>query len=182
MPPDVWVAGGQLIHAQRPGVAWADRRVVVQPDFRSGDRACPGPECRHMSLEPRRASALVHHQVSCVLRLVLQRVHCHVWVVRHPRSYQQGGATGESTGPGLACPHLHYYPLGLELRLPRRSGVLVVRGHQPHRRRRVGPGAQGLDPRRIHVRLSVLAFREYVLEDVHGGRRRLVRRPPRGGG
>ena len=35
------------------GVAGADRRVVVQPDFRSGDRACPGPKCRHMFLEPR---------------------------------------------------------------------------------------------------------------------------------
>ena len=182
MAPDVGVAGGQLVHAQRPDVAGADRRVVVQPDFRSGDRACPGPQCRHMFLEPRRASALVHHQVSRVLRLVLQRVHCHVWVVREARIYQQGGATGELTGPGLACPHLHYYPLGLELRLPRRSGAMVVRGHQPHPRRRVGPGAQGLGPRRIRVRLSVLTFREYVMEDVHEGRRRVVRRPPRGGG
>ena len=135
-----------------------------------------------MFLELRRASALVHHQVSRVLRLVLQRVHCHVWVVRHPRSYQQSGATEESTGPWLACPHLHYYPLGLELHLPRRSGASVVRGHQPRRRRRVGPGAQGLGPRHIRVRLSVLAFREYVVEDVHEGRRRVVRRPPRGGG
>ena len=135
-----------------------------------------------MFLAPRRASALVHHQVSGVLRLVLQRVHCHVWVVRYPRSYQQRGAMGESTGPGLACPHLHYYPLGLELRLPRRSGALVVRGHQPHQRRRVGPGAQGLRPRHIRVRLSVLAFREYVVKDVHEGRRRVVRRLPRGGG
>ena len=182
VPPDVGVAGGQLVHAQRPGVAGADRRVVVQPDFRSGDRACPAPKCRHMFLESRRTSALVHHQVSRVLRLVLQRVHCHVWVVRHPRSYQQGGATGESTGPWLACPHLNYYPLGLELRLPRRSGALVVRGHQPQRRRRVGPGAQGLGPRHIRVRLSVLAFREYVVEDVPEGCRRVVRRPPRGGG
>ena len=135
-----------------------------------------------MFLEPRRASALVHHQVSCVLGLVLQRVHCHVWVVRHPRSYQQGGSTGESTGPGLACPHLHCYPLDLELRLPRRSGALVVRGHQPQQRRRVGPGAQGLGPRHIRVRLSVLAFREYVVEDVHEGCRQMVRRPPRVGG
>ena len=55
--------------------------------------------------EPRLASALVHHQVSRVLRLVLQRVQCHVWVVRHLCSYQQGGAVAESTGPGLACPH-----------------------------------------------------------------------------
>ena len=31
VPSDVRVAGGQLVHAQRPGVAWADRRVVVQP-------------------------------------------------------------------------------------------------------------------------------------------------------
>ena len=121
-----------------------------------------------MFLEPRRASALVHHHVFRALRLVLQRVHCHVWVLRHLRSYQQGGAAGESTGPGLACPHLHYHPLCLELRLLRR-------------RRRVGPGAQGLGPRHIRVRLSVLAFREYVVEDVHEGRRRAVRRPPRGG-
>ena len=132
--------------------------------------------------EPHRASALVHHQVSRALRLVLQRVHCHVWVVRHLRSYQQGGAVGESMGPGLACPHLHYHALGLELRLLRRSGALVVRGHQPHRHRRVGSGAQGLGPRHIRVRLSVLAFREYVVEDVHEGRRQVVRRPPRGGG
>ena len=135
-----------------------------------------------MFLEPRRASVLVHHQVSRVLRLVLKRVHCHEWVVRHPRSYQQGGATRESTGPGLACPHLHYYPLGPELRLPRRSGPLVVRGHQPHWRSRVGPGAQGLGPRHIRVRLSVLALREYVLEDVHEGRLRVVRHTPRWGG
>ena len=135
-----------------------------------------------MFLEPRRAPALVPHQVSRVLRLVLQRVYPHVWVVRHPRSHQQGGATGEPTGFGLACPHLHYYPLGPELRLPRRLGALVVRGHQPQRRRRVGPGAQGLWPRHVRVRLLVLAFREYVPEDVHEGCWRVVRRPPRGGG
>ena len=29
VPPDVGVAGGQLVHFQRPGVAGADRRVVV---------------------------------------------------------------------------------------------------------------------------------------------------------
>ena len=29
VPPDIGVAGGQLVHAQRPGVAGADRRVVV---------------------------------------------------------------------------------------------------------------------------------------------------------
>ena len=182
MPPDVRVAGGQLVNAQRPGVAGADRQVVVQPDFCSGNRACPGPKCRHMFLEPRRASALVHHQVSRVLRLVLPRVHCDVWVVRHPRSYQQGGATGASTGLELACLHLQCYPLGLELRLPRRSGALVVRGHQPQRLRRVGPEAQGLGPCHIRVRLSVLAFRKYVVEDVYEGCRRVVRRPPRGGG
>ena len=182
VPSDVGVAGGQLVHAQRRGVVGADRRVFVQPDFRSGNRACPGPECRHVFLEPRRASAPGHHQVSCTLRLVFQRVDCHEWVVRHLRGYQQGGAAGESTGPGLACPHLHYHPLGLELRLLRRSGALVIRGQQPHRRRRVGPGAQGPGPRHIRVRLQVLAFREYVVEDVHEGRPRVVRRSPRGGG
>ena len=141
VPPDVGVAEGQLVHAQRPGVAGVDCWVVVQSGFRSGDRACPGPECRHMFPEPRRASALVHHQVPRALWLILQRVHCHVWVMRHFRNYKQGGAVGESTGPGLVCPHLHYHPLGSELRLLRRPGALVVRGHQPHRRRHVGPGA-----------------------------------------
>ena len=92
-----------------------------------------------MFSEPRRDPALVYHQVSHVLRLVLQPVHCHVRVLRHPRSYQRGGAAGEPTGPGLACPHLHYHPLGLKLRLFRRSGALAVRSHQPYRRPRVGP-------------------------------------------
>ena len=132
--------------------------------------------------EPRRAPALVYHQVSRVLPLVLQRVHCHVWVVRHLRSYQQGGAARESTGPGLACPHLHNHPLGLELRLLCRSGALVVRSHQPHRRRRVRPWAQGLGPRYIRVRLLVLAFREYVAEDVQEGCRCGLGRPLRRGG
>ena len=113
-----------------------------------------------MFLEPRRASVLVHHQVSRDLWLVLQCVHCHVWVVRHLRSYQQGGAAGQSTGPRLACPHLHHHQLGLDLRLLRRSGALVFRGHQPHRRWRVGPGAQGLGPRHICVTFSVLPFRK----------------------
>ena len=181
VPPDVGVAGGQLVHAQRPGVAGVDRRVVVQSDFCPSDCACLEPECRHMFPEPRRASALVHHQVSRVLRLILQRVHFHVWVVRHLRSYQQGGAAGESTRPGLACPHLHYHPLGLQLRLFHRSGALVVRGHQSDRRPRLGSWAQGLGPRHIRVGLSVLAFRKYVVEDVHEGRRGVLRRPPRGG-
>ena len=182
VPPDVGVAGGQLVHAQRPGVAGADRRLVVWSDPCSSGRACPGPERRHMFPEPRRASALVYHQVSRFLRLVHQRVHCHVWVVRHPRNYQQGVAAGESTGPGLACPHLHYHPLGLELRVLRHSGALVIRSHQPHRHRRVGPWAQGLGPRHIRVRLLVLTFREYDAEDVREGRRWVVCRPLRGGG
>ena len=85
---------------------------------------------------------------------------------------------GSPRGFGLACPHLHYYPLGPEQCLPRRLGALVVRGHQPQRRRRVGPGAQGLGPCHIRVRLLVLAFRK----DVHEGCRRVVRCPPCGGG
>ena len=141
MPSDVGVAGGQLVHVQRPGVVGADCRVVVEPDLSSGDRARPGPQRRYVLLEPRRASALVHTQVSRVFRLVLQRVHHHVWVVWHLRSHQQGCAAWESSGPRLACPHLHYHPVGPELRLFRRSGALVVRGHQPHWRRRVGTWA-----------------------------------------
>ena len=124
----------------------------------------------------------MYHQVSRVLRLVLQRVNCHVWVVRHLSDHQQGGDAKESTGPGLACPHLHYHPLGLELRLLCRSGALVVSRHQPNRRRRVGPWAQGLGPRHIRVRLLVLTVREYVAEDVQEGRRWVVCRPLRGGG
>ena len=180
VPSDVGVAGGQLVHAQRPGVAVAARRLVVESDLSPGDRACPGPERRHMLPEQRRASALVHHQVSRVFWLVLQRVHRHVWVVRHLRSHQQGRAAGESTGPGLARPHLHYHPLGLELRLFCHLGALVVRGHQPYRRR-LGSWAQRLGPRHICVRLLVLTVREYIAEDVQQGRRSVVCRPVRGG-
>ena len=132
--------------------------------------------------EPRRASALVYHQVSRALQLVLQRVHCQVWVVRHLRNYQQGGAAGEPMGPGLACPHLHSHPPGLELRLFRRSGALVVRSHEPYQRRRVGPWAQRLGPPHIRVRLLVLTVREHVAEDVHEGCPWVVCRPLRGGG
>ena len=132
--------------------------------------------------EQRRASALVYHQVSRVLRLVLKRVHCHLWVVRHLRNYQQGGAAGEPTGPGLARPHLHYHPLSLELCLFRGLGALVVCSHQPYRRRRVGPWAQRLGPRHIRVRFLVLTVREYVMEDVQEGRCCVVCRPLRWGG
>ena len=139
VPSDVGMAGGQLVHVQRPGVVGADCWVVAESDFSPGDRVRPGPECCYVLPEPRRASALVHHQVSRVFRLVLRCVHRHVWVVRHLRSHQQGGVAGKSTGSGLARPHLHYHPIGPELRLFRRSGALVVPGHQPHWRRRVGP-------------------------------------------
>ena len=88
VPSDVGVARGQLVHPQRPDVVGADRRVVMESDLSPGDRARPGPEHRHMLPEPRQASALVHHQVSRVFRLVLQCVHCHVWVVSHLCSHQ----------------------------------------------------------------------------------------------
>ena len=132
--------------------------------------------------EPRQASALVHHQVSCVLRLVLQRVHRYVWVVRRSRSYQHGSAAGESMGTGLARPHLHYHPLGQELRLFNRSGALVVLGNQPCRRRRVGPWAQRLGPRDIRVTFLVHTVRKYVAEDLQEGRQWVVCRPLRRGG
>ena len=124
----------------------------------------------------------MYHQVYRVLRLVLQRVHRHVWVVRHLCNYQQGGAAAEPRGPGLACSHLHYHPLGLELHLLRRSGALVVRSHQPYRRWRVGPWAQRLGPGHIRVRLLVLTVSEYVAEDVQESRLWVVCRPLRGGG
>ena len=133
--------GGQLVHVQRPGVIAADCPVVVESDLSSGDRARPQPERRYVLPEPRRASVLVHHQVSRVFRLVLRRVHRQMWVVWHLRSHQQGGAVEESTGPGLACPHLNSHPLISELRLFCRSGALAVRGHPAHWRRGLGPWA-----------------------------------------
>ena len=69
--PDVGVAGGQLVHVQRPSVVGADCRLVVESDLSSGDRARPGLERRDVFPMPRRASALVHYQVSCVSWLVL---------------------------------------------------------------------------------------------------------------
>ena len=99
------------------------------------------------------------------------------------------GSCGTSVATSRAVPRGS--PRGLDWPAPTcttthsawsRSGALVVRGHQPHRRRCVGPGAQGFGPRHIRVRFSVLAFREYVVEDVHEGRRRVVRCPLRGGG
>ena len=182
VPSDVGVAGGQLVHIQRPGAIGADCQVVVESDLSSVYLARPGPERSYALPESRQASALVHHQVSRVFRLVLQRLHRHVWVVWHLRGHEQGGAAGESTGPGLACPHLHHHPLGQELRLFCRSGALVVRGHQPHLRRRVGPWVYRLGPRHIRVRFLVLTVQEYVAEDVLEGRRRVVCCLLRGGG
>ena len=153
--------------------SWTSALAIVLAQDRSAV-TCSRRGCR--------ASALVHHQVSRVFRLVLQGEHRHVWVVRHLLSHQQGGAAGESTGPGLACPHLHYHPLGPELRLFCCSGALVVRGHQPHWRWRVGPWAWRPGPRHIRVRFLVLAVRKHVAENVQEGRRRVVCRPPRGGG
>ena len=141
VPPDVGMARGHLVHAQHPSVVGADCWVVMEWELSSGDRARPREELPYVLPEPRRAFALVHHQVSRVCRLVLQRVHGHVRVVWHLRSHQQGGAVGESTGPGLAFPHLHHRPLGSELHLLRCPGALAIRGHQPHRRPRVGPSA-----------------------------------------
>ena len=117
MLSDLGVAGGELVHVQRPGVVEAGRRVVVESDLGSGDRARPRPERRYVFPEPRQASALVHHQVSRVSRLVLQGVYRQVSVVWHLRSHQQGGAARESTRPGLAFPHLQYHQQGLDLRL-----------------------------------------------------------------
>ena len=89
---------------------------------------------------------------------------------------------GSPQGPWLPRPHLHYHSLGLELRLFRRPGALVIRGHQPYRRRRVGPWAQSLGRHDIRVRFLVLTVREYVSEDVQEGRQWVVCGPLRGGG
>ena len=83
VPPDVGVARGQVVNVQSPSVVRADCQVVVESDLSSGDRARRGPERRYVFAEPRRASSLVHHQVSRVSRLVPQRVQPHVRVVWH---------------------------------------------------------------------------------------------------
>ena len=93
-PLDVAVAGSQLVYAQFQSVVGAACRVFVESDLGSGDRARTGSERRQVLLEPCRASALLHHQVPCVLGLVLQRVQCHVWILWHCRSHQQGSVTG----------------------------------------------------------------------------------------
>ena len=106
VPLDVGVAGGQLVDAQCRSVVWAGCWVVSESDLSSSDGARPGSERRQEFPEPRWASALAHHQVPCVLRLVLQRVHPHVWIVWHCRSHQQGGAAVSPRGlgwPGPTC-------------------------------------------------------------------------------
>ena len=182
VPPEIGVAEGQLVHVQRPSVVGADSRVVSASDLSSGDRARPGWERRYVFPKPRLAPVLVHHQVPRVSRLVLQRVHRHVRVQWHLRSHQQGGAAGESTRLGLAFLHLHYHPLGSELRLLRCPGALVIRGHQPHRRRHVGPWAWRLGPRHMRVRCLVHAVCQYVAEDAQRGRGWMIGRPLRGRG
>ena len=87
MPLDVGVARGQLVHTQCPSVVRADCRAVVKSDFSSGNRARQGLEGRYVFPEPRRALVLVHQQVPCVFRLVLQRVYRHVRVVWHRCSH-----------------------------------------------------------------------------------------------
>ena len=87
MPLDVAVAWGQLVHAQCPSVVRAECRLFVESDLRSGDRARPGPERRYLFPKPRQASALVHHQVSCVFRLVVRCVHRQGRVVWHRCSH-----------------------------------------------------------------------------------------------
>ena len=175
-PGVIWSTLSALVSSGRIA-GWSWSRISAPAIVLAQDRSAVTCSLSHAV-----ASVLVHHQVSRVVRLVLQREHRHVWVVRHLRSHQQGGAAGESTGPGLARPHLRYHPLGLELRLFRRSGALVVPRHQPYRHRRMGPWAQKLGPRHIRVRFLVLAVREYGAEDVQEGRRWVVCRPLRGGG
>ena len=86
--------GVNLVRAQCQSVVGAGCRVGVESDFSSVDRACPGLERRQVVPEPRWPSALVHQQLPCVLRLVLQRVHHHLRIVWHCCSHQQGGAAG----------------------------------------------------------------------------------------
>ena len=63
VPLDIGVAGGQLVSAQGQSVVWAGRCVVMEPDIGDGDRARPGSERRQVLPEPRRAPALMYHQV-----------------------------------------------------------------------------------------------------------------------
>ena len=123
-----------------------------------------------MFLEPRRASALVHHQVSRVLWLVLQRVHCHVWVVRHPRSYPWS-----PRGLGWPAPTctITYSAWSCACPAARVHWSSVVTNH-------TGIGAWGRGRRGSRHATSALGSR--VVEDVHEGCRRVVRRPPHGGG
>ena len=94
VPLDIAMAGGQLVYTQGQSVVGAGFRVVVESDLGCSDRARPGSERCQVLPQPRWASALMYHQVPCVLGVVLQRVHRHVWVLRQCCSHGQGGAVG----------------------------------------------------------------------------------------
>ena len=84
--------GVNLARAQCQSVLGVGCQLVVESDFSSSDRACPGSERTQLVPELRWASALVHHQVRSVFWLVSERVHRHVLIVWHCRSHQQVGA------------------------------------------------------------------------------------------
>ena len=82
------MAVGQLVTLSAlvsPGLiaGWSCSRISAPATVLAQDRSAVTCSLSHAG-----APALVYHQVSCVLRTVLQRVHRHVWVVRHPRSHQ----------------------------------------------------------------------------------------------
>ena len=78
------------------------------------------------------------------------------WVMRHCCGHKQGSAARLPLVLGLACPHLHHYPVAQEACMLCCLGVLVVCLHQPHLRLGMWAQAQGLGP--CHVRDGHLVF------------------------
>ena len=78
MPPDVRVAGGQLVGSQGQCVVWTGRLVIVEPEPGPSDVTRPGSKRRQVLPQSGWAPALMHHQVPLFLWLFLQRVQRHV--------------------------------------------------------------------------------------------------------
>ena len=132
--------------------------------------------------EPCGDSALVHHQLPCVLGLVLKRVHRHVWIVWHLAvATSRVVPRGSPWGLGSPAPTCTITNSAQSCACSADPGALVVSGHQSHRCWRVGWWTQELGPRHVHIERLVFAIRQHVADDVNEGFRRVVRRPLRGG-
>ena len=156
VPPDVGVAGSQLVDAQRPGVAGANLSHGGPPRWCT--TRCPVSSGWSSSV----CTAMCG---SCGTSVTTSRA------VRR----------GSPRGPGSPAPTctITHSVWSCACSVAQVHWSSVVTNHTG-----VGPWGreQRLGPSHIRVRLLVLTFREYVAEDVQEGRRWVVCRLLRGGG